>query len=54
MDCFNFRFFGFITSSITTWFSGSLITLGLAGIMLGMGLTLKSSDFVEVLKILIG
>lgn len=32
------------------WFSGDLITYGLAGIMLGMGLTLKISDFNEVLK----
>ena len=28
-----------------TWFSGNLITLGLGIIMLGMGLTLKISDF---------
>ena len=34
--------------SIFTWFSGDLITYGLAGIMLGMGLTLKLSDFREV------
>ena len=32
------------------WFSGDLITYGLAGIMLGMGLTLKIGDFNEVLK----
>ena len=32
------------------WFSDDLITYGLAGIMLGMGLTLKISDFNEVLK----
>ena len=32
------------------WLSGDLITYGLAGIMLGMGLTLKISDFNEVLK----
>ena len=45
-----FAFLGLLHPPLTTWFSGSLITLGLAGIMLGMGLTLKSSDFVEVLK----
>lgn len=33
-----------------TWFSGSLITLGLAGIMLGMGLTLQWADFRQVFK----
>ena len=33
-----------------TWFEGSLITLGLGGIMLGMGLTLKSHDFVQVIR----
>jgi len=32
------------------WFSGSLITYGLAGIMLGMGLTLKLIDFNQVVK----
>ena len=32
------------------WFSDDLITYGLAGIMLGMGLTLKIGDFNEVLK----
>ena len=30
---------------IFTWFSGPLITIGLAIIMLGMGLTLEASDF---------
>ena len=45
-----FAFLGLLHPPLTTWFSGSLITLGLAGIMLGMGLTLKSSDFIEVLK----
>ena len=45
-----FAFLGLLYPPLTTWFSGSLISLGLAGIMLGMGLTLKSSDFVEVLK----
>jgi len=32
------------------WFSGDLITYGLAGIMLGMGLTLKISDFNQVIS----
>ena len=35
---------------IFIWFSGNLITLGLGGIMLGMGLTLRLSDFNEVRK----
>lgn len=35
---------------IFTWFSGDLITLGLAGIMLGMGLTLRWNDFKQVFK----
>ena len=33
---------------IFTWFSGNLITIGLGGIMLGMGLTLRLSDFYQV------
>jgi len=33
-----------------TWFSGSWITLGLGGIMLSMGLTLRWEDFKEVGK----
>ena len=33
-----------------TWFSGNLITLGLGIIMLGMGLTLKISDFKTLFK----
>lgn len=33
-----------------TWFSGAMITYGLGGIMLGMGLTLNLQDFKEVLK----
>ena len=33
-----------------TWFQGPLITLGLGGIMLGMGLTLQASDFKQILK----
>ena len=35
---------------VFTWFSGDLITLGLAGIMLGMGLTLRWNDFKQVFK----
>ena len=33
-----------------TWFSGPWITYGLGGIMLGMGLNLKWSDFIQVGK----
>ena len=33
---------------IFTWFTGNLITLGLGGIMLAMGLTLRLSDFYHV------
>ena len=36
--------------SIFTWFQGPFITLGLGGIMLGMGLTLKLDDFIKVGK----
>jgi BASS family bile acid:Na+ symporter len=35
---------------IFTWFQGPLITLGLGGIMLGMGLTLKGRDFVQIVQ----
>ncbi len=41
---------GLIYPPSITWFSGSLITIGLGGIMLGMGLTLKASDFVQVMR----
>ena len=41
---------GLIYPPSITWFSGSLITIGLGGIMLGMGLTLKASDFIQVLR----
>ncbi|RPI92663.1 MAG: bile acid:sodium symporter family protein, partial [Spirochaetales bacterium] len=34
---------------VFTWFSGSLITLGLGVIMLGMGITLEWEDFKRVL-----
>ena len=33
-----------------TWFKGLWITLGLGGIMLGMGLTLKISDFFQIIE----
>jgi BASS family bile acid:Na+ symporter len=36
--------------AIFTWFSGSSITVGLAIIMLGMGLTLETADFGRVLR----
>jgi BASS family bile acid:Na+ symporter len=36
--------------SLFTWFSGPLITIGLAIIMLGMGLTLEAADFVRVAR----
>ena len=36
--------------TIFIWFSGDMITYGLAGIMLAMGLTLKISDFKQILK----
>jgi BASS family bile acid:Na+ symporter len=36
--------------ALFTWFSGPLITVGLAVIMLGMGLTLEMADFRRVLR----
>ena len=33
-----------------TWFQGPFITLGLGGIMLGMGLTLQTSDFKQIIS----
>ena len=36
--------------NIFVWFSGDLITYGLAGIMLGMGLTLNINDFKSIMK----
>ena len=42
--------FSLIYPPFFIWFRGPLITLGLAGIMLGMGLTLKGSDFVHIVK----
>lgn len=41
---------GLIYPPVFTWFQGPLIPLGLGGIMLGMGLTLKADDFVEVVR----
>lgn len=38
-----------VEPSVFTWFSGLLIPLGLAGIMLSMGLTLLPSDFKRIL-----
>ena len=45
-----FAFFGITHPPLITWFSGPLITTGLGGIMLGMGLTLRASDFVQVMR----
>ena len=45
-----FSIIGLLYPPLITWFSGDLITLGLGGIMLGMGLTLNTSDFLHVLK----
>ena len=45
-----FAISGLIYPSFITWFSGPLITIGLGGIMLGMGLTLKASDFIQVMQ----
>lgn len=39
-----------IYPSAFTWFSGNFITLGLGGIMLGMGLTLTPDDFKRIAK----
>ncbi len=45
-----FAFLGITHPPLITWFSGPLITIGLGGIMLGMGLTLKTYDFIQVLS----
>ena len=45
-----FSIIGLLYPPLITWFRGDLITLGLGGIMLGMGLTLNASDFLHVLK----
>lgn len=39
-----------IEPSLFTWFKGDLIKWGLAGIMLGMGLTLKPNDFKYIIQ----
>ena len=43
-------FIALVEPSVFTWFSGPLITYGLGGIMLGMGLTLSWNDFALVAK----
>lgn len=45
-----FSFSALLRPELFTWFSGNLITLGLGIIMLGMGLTLKISDFKILFK----
>lgn len=43
-------FLALISHPVFTWFSGNLITLGLCGIILGMGLTFELKDFKQVTK----
>tara|TARA_X000000368_G_C22986196_1_gene692264 strand:- start:369 stop:1265 length:897 start_codon:yes stop_codon:yes gene_type:complete len=45
-----FSIIALLKPELFTWFSGNLITFGLGIIMLGMGLTLKVSDFKILLK----
>ena len=45
-----FRFRSLIYPPLFTWFQGTFITLGLGGIMLGMGLTLQTSDFKQIIS----
>ena len=45
-----FSFSALLRPEFFTWFSGNLITIGLGIIMLGMGLTLKISDFKILFK----
>ena len=45
-----FSFTALLRPELFTWFSGNLITLGLGIIMLGMGLTLKITDFKILFK----
>lgn len=45
-----FALLSLIYPPLFTWFQGPLIPLGLGGIMLGMGLTLKGSDFVQIVQ----
>ena len=44
-----FTLFGFFYPPLVTWFEGGLITWGLGFIMLGMGLTLKAEDFLQIM-----
>ncbi|MGA0895865.1 MAG: bile acid:sodium symporter family protein [Flavobacteriaceae bacterium] len=44
-----FACIGLLHPPLLIWFQGQWITIGLGGIMLGMGLTLKASDFIAVL-----
>jgi len=45
-----FSVLSLINPALFTWFSGSLITYGLGVIMLGMGITLRLSDFLQVVQ----
>ena len=45
-----FSFTALLRPELFTWFNGNLITLGLGTIMLGMGLTLKITDFKILFK----
>jgi len=45
-----FSLIGLVEPDWVSWFNGFWITLGLGGIMLGMGLTLKAADFIEVFR----
>ena len=45
-----FAILGLTYPQTIIWFKGEWITIGLAGIMLSMGLTLRPSDFIHVVK----
>jgi BASS family bile acid:Na+ symporter len=45
-----FSFGALLHPPLFTWFQGSMITLGLGGIMLGMGLTLQPADFKQIIR----
>jgi BASS family bile acid:Na+ symporter len=45
-----FSFGALLHPPLFTWFQGSMITLGLGGIMLGMGLTLQPADFKQIVR----
>ena len=45
-----FSFGALLNPPLFTWFQGSMITLGLGGIMLGMGLTLQPADFKQIVR----